>query len=102
MILSGDREELLLADLPEVFSRRQVFVSDATNEELTATEWEERSLQEVLQVNQELIERRYIETVLRRTSGRIGQAAAIAKISTRSLYSKMKRYEISKESFKGK
>ena len=45
-------------------------------------------------------ERRYLETVLRRCNGRIEDTAKLAGIHSRSLYQKMRRLGIRKESFK--
>lgn len=102
IILSGDREEITLADLPEVFSRRRSTVAELMSNHTSPVSWDQRPLQDVLNEMQELVERRYIEALLRKTNGRIGRAAEIAKINVRSLYNKMKRYGISKEAFKKK
>lgn len=48
----------------------------------------------------EAFERRYIESLLRRSHGRIKDAARIAGLNTRSLYDKMRRLRIRKEHFK--
>ncbi len=45
-------------------------------------------------------ELRYLRIVLKKTRGRVGRAAEIAGIQRRSLYSKMKRYGLSKEEFR--
>ncbi|MGD2154835.1 MAG: helix-turn-helix domain-containing protein, partial [Gemmatimonadales bacterium] len=48
----------------------------------------------------ERFEREYLARLLRSTGGRIGEAARQAGISPRTLYNKMKRYDLSKEDFK--
>ena len=102
VILSGDREELTLADLPEVFSRQKAAVSGSLNGQSPPVDWVERPLHEVLREVTENVERRYIEAVLEKTNGRVGEAATRARITVRSLYNKMKHYGIAKEDFKEK
>jgi DNA-binding NtrC family response regulator len=46
-------------------------------------------------------ERRYLDEVLRETGGRVGAAAARAGITPRSLYEKMRRLGLRKETFRG-
>ncbi|MGB6045092.1 MAG: sigma 54-interacting transcriptional regulator [Pirellulales bacterium] len=45
-------------------------------------------------------ERRYLESVLRKSKGRVGKAAEAARISPRSMYVKLRRYGIDKRDFK--
>lgn len=46
-------------------------------------------------------ERAYLEAVLMETSGRIGQAAAHAGMSTRALFEKLRRHGLRKEDYRG-
>jgi len=43
----------------------------------------------------------YIKALLTRTAGRVGKTAELAGIEPRSLYEKMKKYELQKEDFRG-
>jgi DNA-binding NtrC family response regulator len=61
----------------------------------------EGTLAEVVQRATEQVEREYLVRALSRFQGRIEQTARHAGITRRTLYSKMKAYNISKEAFKG-
>lgn len=102
VILSGDREEVALTDLPEVFSRKKAVVPGAVNGRSWSADWTERPLGDVLREVTGSVERYYIEAVLEKTNGRVGEAALMAGITVRSLYSKMKCYGIAKEDFRRK
>jgi len=45
-------------------------------------------------------EREYLVRLLRATGGRVGKAAAKAKIDSRTLFDKMKRYGLDKQDFR--
>ena len=66
----------------------------------TPPEWSHLTLSEVMKGVQDQIEKRYIEMVLKKTRGRVGESAKIAEIHPRALYNKMKRLDIRKEDFK--
>ena len=63
---------------------------------------EGKSLQETVKQLQEVVERRYLEAALRQTRGRVGMAARLAGIHSRSMYNKMQQYGIDKAQFKKK
>jgi DNA-binding NtrC family response regulator len=94
-------EEITLLDLPDIF-RRGI---DGPGPELAGisfsfSDWKNRTLPEVIQSMTENVEKKYLEMVLRQTSGRIGKAAQISGLNPRGLYNKMKRLNLQKESFK--
>ncbi len=62
--------------------------------------WGTKTLAQVKQAIMEQVEKRYFEVVLKKTSGRIGDAAKIAGINPRGLYGKMKKLGIDKTRFK--
>ncbi len=66
----------------------------------TIGSWEGKTLREVQDSALRMVERRYLEMVLKQTRGRVGEAARIAGIHTRSLYNKMKQLELDKRDFK--
>lgn len=62
--------------------------------------WETKTLAEVTQEVLDQVEKRYLEMVLTRTRGKIGETAEIAGIHPRGLYGKMKKLGIDKARFK--
>ncbi|MBN1855210.1 MAG: sigma-54-dependent Fis family transcriptional regulator [Pirellulales bacterium] len=99
-LLLGEDNRIELANLPQVLSNHgnRSMTSNANQQD--PDHWINKSLAQVLEENVETTERRYLEATLRRTQGRIGQAAEAAGISPRSLYMKMKKYGIDKKAFK--
>jgi DNA-binding NtrC family response regulator len=62
--------------------------------------WLELPLSSVRREAVDAVERRYLSEQLRRTGGRVGEAALRAGLDPRSLYDKMKRLGISKDDFR--
>jgi DNA-binding NtrC family response regulator len=62
--------------------------------------WLERPWREVCDAAVDDLERRYLIAQLEATRGRVGEAAARAGISPRSLYNKMRRHGIDKKRFR--
>ncbi|GAB6097639.1 sigma-54 dependent transcriptional regulator [Desulfatiferula olefinivorans] len=62
--------------------------------------WETMTLPEVLKEVQKHVEQMYLEMILKKTGGRVGEAARLAGIHPRGLYNKMKELGIKKELFK--
>ena len=62
--------------------------------------WADRTLREVRDEALAAVERAYLEAVLRRTQGRVAEAAGLAGISPRHLHTKMKEHGLRKEWFK--
>jgi two-component system response regulator AtoC len=101
-ILLARSGEVTLTDLPEVF---QATIGGARrNFEQFALpadgSWVEKSLKEVREETLARVERQYLEMVLHKTRGRIGDAADLAGISQKSLYNLMQRHALRKEQFK--
>jgi DNA-binding NtrC family response regulator len=65
-----------------------------------SAEWLNRTLPEVQREIMDQVERLYLETVLKKTHGRIDQTARIAGIHPRGLYNKMKQHGLRKQDFK--
>ena len=63
-------------------------------------EWSAKSLPEIQKEVMNQVERKYLDLVLKKTNGRIGQTARIAGIHPRGLYNKMKEYGLRKEDYK--
>jgi DNA-binding NtrC family response regulator len=63
--------------------------------------WLERPLGEARVPGVARLERAYLSGLLRQTGGRIGETAARAGIDPRSLYTKMKQFDLRKEDFRG-
>jgi len=70
------------------------------NGNLGGTDWLQKTLPELQKEIMAQVERIYLERVLTKTGGRVGQAARIAGIHPRGLYSKMKQFNLHKEVFK--
>jgi DNA-binding NtrC family response regulator len=90
-----------IQDFPQSFAgdTQPLLNSDKNNLMLTA-DWENKSLSEVKNEIIDQIEKEYLQKVLIKTKGRVGQAAQIAGIHPRGLYGKMKRYGIDKSKYK--
>ncbi len=65
-----------------------------------AVDWRGKTLSEVKKSAIEEIERSYLTMILMETRGRIGDAARISGIHSRSLFNKMKKFGLKKEDFK--
>ncbi|MBL7133540.1 MAG: sigma-54-dependent Fis family transcriptional regulator [Phycisphaerae bacterium] len=106
-MLLCDGEEITLKDLPGAISGAHPaaigFGSPlkvgSTPEDFPG-ELLRKPLQEVRQAMVENLERVYLTALLRETGGRVGETAKRAGIESRSLYDKMKRYRLRKETFR--
>lgn len=100
-ILLCKTSEITMAELPLVFHGAagdgdHLFSGSRLN-------WEElfaKTLPEVQQVVMEVVERRYLAALLKKTKGKINRTAQMAGIHPRGLYNKMRRYGLRKEDFK--
>jgi two-component system response regulator AtoC len=100
-VLLCKTNELGIVDLPSTFgSDGSVTRSIFPLEDFGQTEWLNKPLREVQKDVLDQVERRYLELALKKTGGRVGQAARIAGIHPRGLYNKMKRLDLRKEGFK--
>ena len=100
-MLLSKTDEITLTDLPEIF-RKEV---DSTTLlpsgiDATITDWQSQTLSETVQKITDQVEKKYLEIVLQKTKGRIGETAKIAGLHPRGLYNKMKRLNLRKEDFK--
>ncbi|MBN2809951.1 MAG: sigma-54-dependent Fis family transcriptional regulator [Deltaproteobacteria bacterium] len=93
--------EITPADLPAIF-RDSADVVKGANTFLLAepATWEKKTLPEVLLMVEKQVEGLYLEQILRKTRGRMAEAAKLAGIHPRSLYNKMRCYGLRKETFK--
>jgi DNA-binding NtrC family response regulator len=100
-ILLCKTDEISMVELPDVFygddSASNVIQPGVSfdNTELT-----DKTLPEVQKEIRDQVEKLYLLQVLKKTRGRVGQAAGIAGIHPRGLFSKMKRFGFRKEDFK--
>ena len=94
-------EEIMPCDLPIIFreksDRVQELMSPLSDNQ---ADWEKMTLPEVLQHMEKQVERIYLEMVLRKTKGRVAEAARLSGIHPRSLYNKMQSHGLRKETFK--
>jgi len=67
-----------------------------------SAEWLGRPLREIRREVVEDLERSYLAAMLHQTAGRVGETARRAGMEPRSLYDKMKRYQLRKEDFRPK
>jgi len=94
-------EKISLKDLPYIFHEPAHLSKGLVNpDEMVMASWKNKTLPEVCQEVADQAERLYLEMVLRETKGRVGQAAKIAGIHTRSFYNKMKRLGLQKENYR--
>lgn len=106
-MLLCDGKEITSEDLPTSFSEPATDRGTSTSlrgilsgpADLPA-EALQKPLQEVRQAIVENFERAYLTSLLRQTSGRVGQTAKRAGIEPRSLYDKMRQYGLRKEDFR--
>ena len=106
MLLCAD-SSITTTDLPEVISQQVVQPSQVSP--LLArggappeipTQWLERPWREVRRMVVDQVEHAYLDGLLRRTGGRIGPTAQLARMQPRSLYAKMRRLGLRKEQYK--
>jgi transcriptional regulator with PAS, ATPase and Fis domain len=100
-ILICKTDKISLNDLPNIFHKEK-----SLDEQLLfggnnfLQSWEGKTLPEVQREVMDQVELLYLKMVLEECRGRVGMAAALAGINTRSLYNKMKRLGLSKNTFK--
>lgn len=100
-ILICKTDKISLNDLPGIFHKEQPL-----NEQLffggnnVFQSWRGKTLPEVHREVLDQVELLYLKMVLKECKGRVDRAAELAGINTRSLYNKMKRLGLSKNTFK--
>ncbi|OGR31994.1 MAG: hypothetical protein A3J80_08435 [Desulfobacula sp. RIFOXYB2_FULL_45_6] len=88
-------------DLPSTFQSGTTATSSLLGaKELEINAWKTKTLSEVKDLVLNQIEKKYLEMILEKTGGKIGDAAKIAGIHPRGLYGKMKKLGLDKSSFK--
>lgn len=92
--------EITMENLPSVFHAGSIDSGRQARERQAPDSWQGRRLADVLGDMQEATEKLYLQMVLQQTRGRISEAADLAGITSRSLYTKMKKYGLRKEVFK--
>jgi DNA-binding NtrC family response regulator len=105
-MLLASGEEITLPDLPE--GLRDASAEGALArlsplapvESLPPARWIEEPLEDVRRRAIESVERAYLEALLRATKGRIAETARRAGIQPRSLFAKLRRYQLRKEDFR--
>ena len=100
-MLLSKTDEIGMEELPNVFhGDASALATLLPNGNLGGTDWLQKTLPELQKEIMAQVERIYLERVLTKTGGRVGQAARIAGIHPRGLYSKMKQFNLDKEAFK--
>jgi len=105
-MLLCNRDEITLEDLPESIGKRPVTVgSDPLPQEVAALsnlteDWTDHPWRTIRRKSLDLLERKYLESLLSKSSGRIGETAQRAGMSPRFLFDKMKKYRLNKDDFK--
>jgi DNA-binding NtrC family response regulator len=94
-ILLRENDRIELSDLPQVF-----WENGGTPIKPIDMARRNKPLSQVLAETVEETERRYLESVLHKSRGRVGKAAEAAGISPRSMHAKMRKYGIDKRDFK--
>ncbi|MBI9075211.1 MAG: sigma-54-dependent Fis family transcriptional regulator [Desulfatibacillum sp.] len=97
IILCPDRE-ITIRDLPHIF--KSSIQDDTLRQDTAPDSWKGKTLKEVTEQALLQVEKLYLESVLQEAAGRIGQAADLAGITSRSLYNKMKKYGLDKRDYK--
>lgn len=100
-VLLCKSETVSLDDLPSTFQENFSEILPLPNlQHMDTDAWTDRTLAQVKQEALYNIEKRYIEMILGKTSGKVGAAAKIAGIHPRGLYGKMKKLGLDKADFK--
>ncbi len=98
-VLLCDGSEVTLEELPEEISGRAI-QSAAGGDAGDRSDWNDRPFAEARERVLEEFERGYLQRLLERSRGRVGEAARRAGIDRRTLYAKMKRLGLSKGEYR--
>ncbi|UCF18671.1 MAG: sigma-54-dependent Fis family transcriptional regulator [Gemmatimonadota bacterium] len=104
-VLLSKGTELTLDDLPEnvvatAGRMPEARESGQSGQSLFASDWLNRSLDDARRDMVSRFEREYLMRALEASRGRVGEAARRAGIDPRTLYNKMKAYDLRKDDFK--
>lgn len=92
--------EITMDNLPSVFHAGVADASQQQPRQMAPESWQGKKLADVLGETQDRVEDLYLQMILQQTHGRIREAADLAGITSRSLYTKMKKYGLEKETYK--
>jgi two-component system response regulator AtoC len=100
-MLLSKTDEIAMTELPNVFHGDLPIANDVLPPVNSGTtDWMKKTLPEVQKEVMDKVERMYLEMALKKTRGRVDQAARMAGIHPRGLYNKMRRLGLRKETFK--
>ncbi|MCB9878831.1 MAG: sigma 54-interacting transcriptional regulator [Planctomycetes bacterium] len=89
-----------LHDLPSPLLERERAAGPGRGDVARAAAWDGMSLREAREAAIEACERAYLHRLLQQTNGGVGATAARAGVRPRSLYDKMRRYQLKKEDYR--
>jgi len=92
--------DITVENLPNVFQYEDTVLDEENGVQHAPQSWRGKSLGEVKEGILEEVEKLYLQMVLKTTHGRLKDASQVAGITSRSLYSKMKKHGLHKETFK--
>ena len=99
LLCKGD--VITMVELPNVLhggvSAPNMILSGVNSE---SPDWTDKAWPELQREIMDQVEKLYLQKVLKKTRGKVGQAARIAGIHPRGLYNKMKQFDLRKEDFK--
>lgn len=99
LLCKGD--VISMVELPNVFhggvSAQNLILPGVSSEN---SDWTKKTWPVLQREVMDQVEKLYLQKVLKKTRGRVGQAARIAGIHPRGLYNKMKQFDLRKEDFK--
>tara|TARA_R110002072_G_scaffold2288_15_gene18988 strand:+ start:1808 stop:3214 length:1407 start_codon:yes stop_codon:yes gene_type:complete len=99
-VLLCDGDRLQVADLPDVISARGPASAAAAASPESNDPWAGVPMQEARRRVVDEFERAYLENLLKLTGGNLGEVSSRARINPRTLYDKMRRYDLRKEDFR--
>jgi DNA-binding NtrC family response regulator len=97
-IVATAGEVIRAENLPAQLHQR--IAAERARSDILPTGWETMSLREVREAATAMIERSFLDRLLARTTGRIGETAKLAGISPRALYDRMRKHDLRKEDYK--
>ena len=100
-VILSKGSSITMEQLPRNFSDSAVSSGNMFSDKMSAPlNWENKTLPEVTAEAITNIEKLYIQMVLTKTKGRVGEASKLAGIHPRGFYGKMKGFSIKKEEFR--
>ncbi|CCK78493.1 MULTISPECIES: sigma-54 interaction domain-containing protein [Desulfobacula] len=96
-------DTISIENFPSIFHKKSMTSPAGFDiNDLDLNAWKNKTLSEAKQEILHQVEKKYLEMVLEKTGGKIGETARIAGIHPRGLYGKMKILNIDKATFKSK